>query len=197
MINDLKNKSLIASGDQKKFRQLMELTSDDLLIFAIGFIRDKETAEEIVSDVFVKIWNNRKALLKVKNIKSYLFISVKNGCLSHLRKSSKNKNIISIDEFEDFKFLPVEGPLEDDLIEEETVNLIYNAIDKLPPKCKLAFTLAKINGLKYKEIAEIMDVSEKTVNNHLVNAVNKISEILSISKKTSEKPASMNRASLF
>ena len=146
MINDLRNKSLIASGDQKKFRQLMELTSDDLLLFAMGFLKDKETAEEIVSDVFVKIWNNRKDFLKVQNIRSYLFISVKNGCLSHLRKT-KNNNIISIDDFNDFHLLPVEGP-EDDLIEQETVNLIYQAIEKLPPKCKLAFTLAKINGLK-------------------------------------------------
>jgi RNA polymerase sigma-70 factor (ECF subfamily) len=92
--------------------------------------------------------------------------------------------------------LPVEGP-EDDLIEQETVNLIYQAIEKLPPKCKLAFTLAKVNGLKYKEIAEIMNVSEKTVNNHLVNAVSKISEILSITKKSKDKPVPMNRASLF
>jgi len=195
MINDLRNKSLIASGDQKKFRQLMELTSDDLLLFAMGFLKDKETAEEIVSDVFVKIWNNRKDFLKVQNIRSYLFISVKNGCLSHLRKT-KNNNIISIDDFNDFHFLPVEGP-EDDLIEQETVNLIYQAIEKLPPKCKLAFTLAKINGLKYKEIAEIMNVSEKTVNNHLVNAVSKISEILSVTKKSKDKPVPMNRASLF
>jgi RNA polymerase sigma-70 factor (ECF subfamily) len=145
MINDQRNKALIASGDQRKFRQLMELTSDDLFLFAMGFLKNKEIAEEIVSDVFVKIWNNRKNLPNVKNIKSYLFISVKNGCLSHLRKT-KTKNIISIDEFEDFVFLPVEGP-EDDLIEQETLCLIYKAIEKLPPKCKLAFTLAKVNGL--------------------------------------------------
>jgi RNA polymerase sigma-70 factor (ECF subfamily) len=83
MINDLRNKSLIASGDQKKFRQLMELTSDDLLLFAMGFLKDKETAEEIVSDVFVKIWNNRKDFLKVQNIRSYLFITF---CLLKVRK---------------------------------------------------------------------------------------------------------------
>lgn len=195
MINDLRNKSLIASGDQKKFRQLMELTSDDLLLFAMGFLKNKEVAEEIVSDVYVKIWGNRKDLLKVKNIKSYLFISVKNGCLSYLRKSKNNKTI-SIDEFDEFSFLPIEGP-EDDLIEKETVNLIYNAIEKLPPKCKMAFTLAKVNGLKYKEIAEVMNVSEKTVNNHMVNAVSRISQILSVNKKSGDRIFAMDKASLF
>ena len=92
--------------------------------------------------------------------------------------------------------MPVEGP-DVGIIETETINQIYSAIEKLPPKCKLAFTLAKINGLKSKEIAEIMNVSEKTVNNHLVNAVIKISEILMLSKKTEEKPSPLKRASLF
>ncbi len=195
MLNDLRNKSLIASGDQRRFRQLMELTSDELLIFAIGFLKDKETAEEIVSDVYVKIWNNRKELKNIKNLKSYLFISVKNGCLSHLRKA-KLKNVVSIDEFEEFFFYPVEGP-ENELIEKETLNQIYNAIEKLPPKCKLAFTLAKVNGLKYKEIAEIMGVSEKTVNNHLVHAINRLSEVLAVTQKTEEKRSALKRASLF
>ena len=91
MFNDLKNISLIAGGDQNKFRQLMELTSDELLLFAIGFIRNKQIAEEIVSDVYVKIWEKRSSLHQIKNLKSYLFISVKNGCLSHLRKIKKEK----------------------------------------------------------------------------------------------------------
>lgn len=195
MLNNLINKSLIAQGDQRKFKQLMDLTADELLLFAIGFIRNKEIAEEIVSDVFVKIWNNRKELGNVKNLKSYLFISVKNGCLTHLRKVKKEK-IISIDEFSDFHFLPVEGP-ENDYIDSEIRNEIYQSIEKLPPKCKLAFTLAKINGLKYKEIAEVMGVSEKTVNNHLVTAVRKITETLNGNKKSDEKSSPLKRASLF
>ena len=173
----------------------MEVTSDELLLFATGFIRNKEIAEEIVSDVFVKIWEKRGELDKIKNLKSYLFISVKNGCLSHLRKAKKSK-IISLDEIQDFYFLPVESP-EDDLIDKEANNQIYQAIEKLPPKCKLAFSLAKINGLKHKEIAEVMCISEKTVNNHMVSAVKKICDILKLNKKKSEKRTPFNRASIF
>ena len=195
MFNDLRNISLIASGDQKMFRRLMEQTADELLLFATGFLRNKEIAEEIVSDVFVKIWNNRSELQKIRNLKSYLFICVKNGCLSHFRKT-KNEKIISLDEFNDFKFLVVDGP-ENDIIDKEVLNQIYKAIEKLPSKCKLAFTLAKINGLKYKEIAEIMGISEKTVNNHLVNAVKKISELLGLNKKIAKKTTHFKRAGLF
>lgn len=195
MFNDFKNISLISKGDQKKFKLLMELTSDELLLFAIGFLRNKEVAEEIVSDVYVKIWEKRSEIINIKNLKSYLFICVKNGCLSYLRKT-KNEKIISIDEIRNFHFIPVEGP-ENDLIDKEALNIIYKAIGELPPKCKLAFTLAKINGLRHKEIAEVMCVSEKTVNNHIVLAIKKISEILKLRIKNSKHSSPFKRASFF
>jgi len=195
MLNDHNYKSLIAHGDQRKFSQLMELTSEELLWFAIGFLKNKEIAEEIVSDVFVNIWNKRADLEKIINLKSYLFICVRNGCLSHLRKV-KNEKIISIESVNEYSFLPVEGP-EDSLIEKEIIEQIYAAIETLPCKCKLAFTLAKINGLKYREIAEVLGISEKTVNNHLVLAVKKITELLNVSKKNNVKNSPLKRASLF
>lgn len=195
MFNDQKDKSLIAQGNQKKFRQLMEYTADELLHFAMGFLRNKEVAEEIVSDVYVKIWKNREDITKILNIKSYLFICVKNGCLSHLRKI-RNDKIVLLDEYKDFQFLPVEGPENDD-IDQDVIKEIHKAIDSLPPKCKLAFTLAKINGLKHKEIAEVMSVSEKTVNNHLVSAVKKITEKLGVKKKSRKSKNPLKQASLF
>jgi len=195
MLNDHNYKSLIAHGDQRKFSQLMELTSEELLWFAIGFLKNKEIAEEIVSDVFVNIWNKRADLEKIINLKSYLFICVRNGCLSHLRKV-KNEKIMSIESVNEYSFLPVEDP-EDSLIEKEIIEQIYAAIETLPCKCKLAFTLAKINGLKYREIAEVLEISEKTVNNHLVLAVKKITELLNVSKKTNVKNSPLKRASLF
>ena len=195
MLNDHNIKSLIANGDQKKFRQLIELTSDELLWFAIGFLKNKEISEEIVSDVYVNIWNKRTQLESIINLKSYLFICVRNGCLSHLRKA-KNEKIVSIDSVNEFSFMPVEGP-EDSLIEKEIIEQIYAAIETLPCKCKLVFTLAKINGLKYREIAEVMDITEKTVNNHLVLAVKKITELLNVNKKQKKKTSPLKRASMF
>jgi len=195
MLNDLNFKASISNGNQKKFGQLMELTSDDLLWFVIGFLKNREISEEIVSDVYVSIWNNRSQLESIINLKSYLFICVRNGCLSHLRKV-KNEKIISIDSVSEFNFVRVEGP-ENDYIEKETIEQIYAAIETLPCKCKLAFTLAKINGLKYREIAEVLGITEKTVNNHLVLAVKKITELLNVSKKPNAKNSPLKRASLF
>lgn len=195
MINDKKVRFLIAQGTPQKFRKFMELTSGELLYFAMGFISNKEIAEEIVSDVFVKIWNNKSEIEKIQNLKSYLFICVKNGCISHIRKK-RSERIIFLDEYKDFQFLPVDGP-ENDYIDSEVLKEIHEAIDSLPPKCRMAFTLAKINGLKHKEIAEVMEVSEKTVNNHLVSAVKKITSKLGITKKSLKKRSPLRRASLF
>ena len=173
----------------------MEFISDDLFLFAMGFIRKKEIAEEIVSDVFVKTWENRSNLTEIENLKAYLFVCVKNLCISHIRKNRK-ENLITLDGFDDYMAPVVECP-ESEYINSEKLSEIYNAIDQLPPKCKLAFSLAKFNGLKYKEIAGIMEVSEKTVNNHLVFALKKISETLGVSKKRSPKKTPMKQASLF
>jgi RNA polymerase sigma-70 factor (ECF subfamily) len=96
----------------------------------------------------------------------------------------------------EFSFIPIEGH-EEGLVEKEIIEQIYEAIETLPCKCKMVFTLAKINGLKYKEIAEVLDITEKTVNNHLVLAVKKITELLNVTKKTKEKTSPLKRVSLF
>lgn len=173
----------------------MEFISDDLFLFAMGFVRKKEIAEEIVSDVFVKTWENRSNLIEIENLKAYLFVSVKNSSISHIRKNRK-ENLITLDGFDDYMVPSVDCP-ESEYINSEKLNEIYSAIEQLPPKCKLAFTLAKFNGLKYKEIAEIMEVSEKTVNNHLVFALKKLAEKLSIRKKRQPKHSTLKQASLF
>ena len=173
----------------------MEFTSDELLVFAMGLVKHKETAEEIVSDVFVTIWRKRKELTKIKYLKPYLFICVRNGCITHFRKAKKDK-IIYLDEIKDYYFAEMEKQ-ENDSIDEDMVDQLYAAIESLPPKCKMAFSLAKINGLKHKEIAEIMNVSPKTVNNHLVSALKRIIESIEINKKEFEKKSRFKNAAVF
>ena len=195
MLNDQKTKLLIAEGNTRRFQLLMEVTSDELLHYALSFVRNQEIAEELISDVYVKIWHKRSELPNIQNIRSYLFIAVKNSCLSHLRKM-KNEKIVFIDEYNDFLFPAIESN-DEETIEKEKLNKIYEAIGELPPKCKEAFSLAKINGFKHREIADIMSISEKTVNNHLVTALKKITETLGIDKKKKAKKSPLKQASLF
>lgn len=175
--------SLISEGNQRAFQSIVYKYSDPLIIFSIGFVRKREVAEEIVSDAFVSLWNKRSQIAEIRDLKSFLYILVRNGSISHLRKTNGKKEI-SLETLQDFYTLPVTGPETDD-ITEEILDQINKAIDQLPPKCKIVFTLAKIQGMKYKEIAEILDISVKTINNHIANALIHISQSLNENQKTS------------
>lgn len=174
--------SLIGEGNQRVFQSIVYTYSDPLLIFSMGFVRKREIAEEIVSDAFVALWNQRSRIAEIRDLKSYLYILVRNGSISYLRKASGRKEI-SLENLRDFYTLPLTSP-ENDEISDDIFEQINKAIEQLPPKCKMVFTLAKVQGVKYKEISTILDISVKTINNHIANALVHISQSLNGNKKT-------------
>lgn len=173
---------LIGEGNQRVFQSIVYNYSDPLLIFSMGFVRKREIAEEIVSDAFVALWNQRSRIAEIRDLKSYLYILVRNGSISYLRKASGRKEI-SLENLRDFYTLPLTSP-ENDEISDDILEQINKAIEQLPPKCKMVFTLAKVQGVKYKEISTILDISVKTINNHIANALVHISQSLNGNKKT-------------
>ena len=166
---------------RKGLEALMSLYSNDLFLFVRGIVNNNEVAEELVSDVFVKIWSKRDHFLTISNIKAYLFILARNESISFIRKSKKMK-IISLEEVGDYYSIPLESD-GSELFDQEMIDKINVAIEGLPSKCKMAFCLAKINGLKYKDIAEIMEISPRTIKNHIAYALEKICTEVGISKK--------------
>ncbi len=169
------NTDLIQKGNHLEFSRLMDIYSDALFLFAKGILSNSQVAEEVVSDVFIKVWETRSRLLEVDNLKSYLYSAVRNQSISFLR--SKNKDIISLEDINHFYFEPVDTP-DEELIAEEKLQNIHKAINYLPAQTKMVFSLAKVQGLKYKEIAEILNISVKTVDYHVASAVKKICESL-------------------
>jgi RNA polymerase sigma-70 factor, Bacteroides expansion family 1 len=182
MAQTVENISLIKYGDQKVFQTIVFKYSDPLLAFSIGFVRKREIAEEIVSDAFVTLWRQRENILEINDLKAYLYILVRNASISYLRKMNSSKEI-SLDSLEEYYTLPLTGP-ESDEITEDILSQVNQAIDQLPPKCKIVFTLAKVQGMKYKEISEVLGISVKTINNHIANALVHISQSLEKNKKT-------------
>ncbi len=183
-MTDTENNSFDAFFDREGIKAIMDRFSNDLFLFVRGIVGNNESAEEIVSDVFFKIWQKRAEFYNIKNIKSFLFILARNESISFLRKKRKIK-ILSLDEVKEYSF----APLESDGIEpfdQEIIDKINVAIEQLPPKCKMAFSLAKINGLKYKEIAKLMEISPLTVKNHIVYALEKICTEVGVSQKDSK-----------
>ena len=108
-------------------------------------------------------------------MKSWLLILARNKAISYLRKETPE--VVSFDEIDDF-YVPLVQSLDHNLISKEEIDEINRTIASLPPKCKEVFTLAKIEGLPYKEIAEMLDISVKTINIHIAKALNIIAGIL-------------------
>ncbi len=153
--------------------------------FSFSIIKSKETAEEIVSDIFVDIWIKRKELCTIQDLQMYLYTSVRNNSL---RKLQQNKKVVffSLDEVQ-VEFASPDENAEAVLLTHELSNKIDSAIDKLPEKCKLIFKLAKEEKLKYREIALLLNISIKTIDNQLATALKKIAAVLNIPTK---KPSS-------
>ncbi len=161
----------------KWFNQLVNSHNTKLVDFAYTITRSSELSEEIVYDVFIKIWDRRDEVSQIENLPSYLYRAVKNTALNYLEKV-KRKRIIPFDNLPDIQ-LPVnnDNP-EHELISKELGLVFAEALDTLPGRCKLIYKLAKEDGLKYREIASLLGISEKTVENQVSIALKKLVDCL-------------------
>ena len=158
--------------DEIAYRQLFYLFYKPLLHFTGSFISSREVSEEIVSDVFIKIWQNRKHVDEIKNLRIYLYVSAKNNTLRYLHSQQK-LSAIGLDELDVELQNNCQDP-EELMITAEMMIKIDRAIDSLPPRCKMVYKLIREDRLKYKEVAQILDISVKTIDNQLAIALKKI-----------------------
>jgi RNA polymerase sigma-70 factor (ECF subfamily) len=142
--------------DPLAYKELFTSLYNHLLHFALSVVRAKQPAEEIVSDVFIKIWEKRKELDKIENLKVYLYIATKNKALNYLEKQKKTVT----DDIEKFagQFKSIYFNPEQLMITADMVALIHGAIENLPNRCKMIFKLVKEDNMKYKEVAGIMNI---------------------------------------
>jgi RNA polymerase sigma-70 factor (family 1) len=173
--------------DEPAYRELFFLFYKPLNQFASSFVRSAEMSEEIVSDVFIRLWEKRKQLEEIQNLKVYLYISTKNNSLKYLLRQQKQV-AITIDELS-VEIQSIYDNPEQLMITEEMRQRIQKAIDQLPPRCKIIYKLIREDGLKYKEVAEILDISIKTIDNQLAIALKKISAAIQIDLKKAGSPA--------
>ncbi|MBS1748383.1 MAG: RNA polymerase sigma-70 factor [Bacteroidetes bacterium] len=160
-------------NDQQAYSDLFLHFYNSLNQFAYSILKSRQLAEEAVSDVFIKIWEKRSTINYITNLKLYLFTSTRNTALNYLKKQNVQHNI-SFDEYSVELNSIVFNP-EEQLITSETLHKIQRAIHSLPPKCKLIFKLTKEEGLKYKEVAILLNLSVKTIENQMAIALKRIS----------------------
>src|SRR5436190_17131134 len=169
------------SEDMKAYKELYLLMFDSLFQFSYSFVKSKQVAQELVSDVFIKLWQIRSQLNTIDNLKPYLFGITKNFSLNYLARASKNLSIqlddIELDEIDIESLIEFKNP-EDVYISKEMIKNVMQAIQDLPPQCQIIFSLVKVEGLKYKEVAKLLDISVFTVRNKVAIATKKIEDAL-------------------
>lgn len=162
--------------DLRAYRSLYDLLFNSLHRFSYAFVKSNEAAEEIVSDVFVKLWQIRNRLTEIDNLKEYLYIITKNFSLNYIAKNYKHP-VTTLDSIDLETVIHIRNP-EEICISADMVNKIRQVIQTLSPKCRMIFQLVKEEGLKYKEVASILNISVFTVRNQVGIAIRKIGEAL-------------------
>ncbi|SIN94918.1 RNA polymerase sigma-70 factor [Chitinophaga niabensis] len=179
--------SISVNNDESAFQSLYLHLAPSLIRFANSFLKQhKALSEDIVAEIFAGLWERRQTLMSIEHLRVYLFTCVRNAALNHLEKMERT-SFYSFDELE-----VVLSPLiadhdpEKNLFAGETMQAIQEAMDALPAKCRLIFRMAKEEGLRYKEIAAILNISVRTIDSQIAIALRKIHETLaSRSKKYS------------
>ncbi|CAL1516832.1 RNA polymerase sigma-70 factor [Chitinophaga sp. MM2321] len=162
---------LISQGDENAFAKLFEHYRDKIYSIALKLTRSNTLAEEIVEDVFLKIWLKRSSLGEIQNFRAYLFTITRNDVYKILKQISKNYKIALLT---DNNPSLAHNDTEDYIMEKEYSSLLQRAIDRLPKQQKQVYQLMKEQGLKREEAADFLHLQPETVKFHLAQAMKNI-----------------------
>lgn len=172
----------IAASDQKAFNQLFESYRNRLFAYLFRITKSKETAEEIVLDVFLKIWTGRAVITEIDNFEAFLFCVAKNKALDFLRWVQKSK----YQQIELWNRMQEERPSEmtdSRVLLADLETAVQEVVEQLSPQRKMVFVLSREQGLTYEQIAEKLNISTHTVRNHLAASLQFIRAHLGISSR--------------
>ncbi len=156
------------SDQNKDFEHLFRLHYQRLCSYAYSIIKNEGSSEDIVQEVFIRIWEKQKMEIGTDKLRFYLFAAVRNNCLTWLQKNKKSiiQELNDEDGSDEIKI-----QIEQDVTETDPKMLIAKAMEQLPPKCREVFVLSRISGQKYQQIADTLGISVKTVENQMGKAI--------------------------
>ncbi|MBS3914469.1 MAG: RNA polymerase sigma-70 factor [Bacteroidetes bacterium] len=154
-------------GSETVFKDLFEKLFAPLTRYALGYTQDRDEARDVVQQIFFKMWQQRHER-RISNAKSYLYQSVYHECVNRARHANVKEMYMEHNQRE----MELNQISENHLPEtRELENKIRIAVEQLPPQCGTAFKLSRYHQLSYQEIAQVMEISVKTVENHMGKAL--------------------------
>lgn len=164
--NDQELLHRIADGDQKSFDQLFSQYRDRLFYYLRKITKSNEIAEEIVLDVFLKMWTGRAILTEIDNFEAFLFRVARNKAIDFLRKVKKSR-FRQMELWDHLQAMAGSDTADQQLLLEETSAALQEAVEQLSPRRKKVFQLSREEGLTYEQIGKKLHLSTHTVRNHL------------------------------
>jgi RNA polymerase sigma-70 factor (ECF subfamily) len=165
----------LIAGDAESFRKIYECYQGKIFLFALRLTKLKPEAEEVVQEVFVRLWEKRENIKVEKNFNTYILTITKNMILDRLKKAAYDKTIQQ-NIYQNMQAL--QNTTVDLLIEKELTRLHQQAIDRLSPQRKIVFKLSREEELSYEEIAEKLGISKNTVRNQITDSLKSIREYI-------------------
>jgi RNA polymerase sigma-70 factor (ECF subfamily) len=164
----------LRSGNLEAFHFLFEKHYKGMVAYGMRILQDMEIARDVVQDVFYYIWDKKDTLVITRSIDSYLFRSVHNACINHMKREETRDNytrefLAGVHDGYDYRASPNGGL---DYLSEKNLNAeIEKAIEELPEQCRKIFRLSRFKGLRNKEIADIYAISTRTVETQIYRAL--------------------------
>ena len=152
---------------------LFDLFYKPLCFYAVRYVASMPVAEEVVSDVMFKIWQNRTNGYRADKFREYLYAATRNTALNYL-KQRHNQRKLSEEWAEQLRYQLIEETPLDIMITEEMQTKVNSLINELPEQCRKAFIMSRMDDMTYEEIALRMDISPNTVKYHIKTALQKI-----------------------
>ncbi len=166
---------LLKADDTGAFERLFKHYYQPLCRYAVTMLHKQDDAEEVVQEVMVKLWEGRKNLQISLSLKSFLYRMVHNSCITDIRKGKvRNMHAVHVKTHGEVLSDDASAPLQ----KSELERMIAGAIDELPEQCRLVFKLSRFEQMKYAEIAQHLNISVKTVENHMGKALRMLRESL-------------------
>lgn len=159
----------VAAGDAVAFRELFDRLHEPLLRFATRFV-DESAAKDAVQEAFVRVWHRRQTINEELSLRALLYRTVRNLAFNAVRDENTRSRLLAD---EGTEHLSGQSPMnpEQEFAVKEMGEAVRAGIDALPERQREALVLSRFNGLSHQEIAAVMNVSARTVNNHLVRAL--------------------------
>lgn len=167
-------------NDKKSdFSRVYSIYFPKLVRFAREFVLSTEDAENIIQDIFIYLWEHQEILGSLSNLNAFLFVLVKNRCIDFIRQKKlverkREEFEMVMDKELQLKMYALQQFDENALSADDIEVILNNAINSLPEKCREVFILSRMEGLKYREIAERLNISTKTVENQIITALKKL-----------------------